>query len=381
MKLYEYQGRELFRQYGLPCQQGSVVQTADEAEHAATRLGYPVIIKAQVLAGGRGKAGGVKLATSPAEARQHAAAILALTIKDFPVKKLLVAPAVDIVREYYVGITVDRSARKLILMASAAGGVDIEDLAAKDPHAIRKLTIDPSDGLIDKTLSGFIADLFPEEGQALQARKAIEALYRLFMETDCSLAEINPYALLRSGELQALDSKVVIDENGLVKHPELEALRNPEEFSDAELQARAAGLSYVSMDGAIGCIVNGAGLAMATMDLIQHFGGTPANFLDVGGSSNPEKVLNALKIITANPRVKAILINIFGGITRCDDIARGIVMATGQLALNRPMVIRLIGTNDREGRAVLQQAGLTSLENLSEAVKQVVAAADARPHT
>ena len=375
MKLYEYQGRELFRAYGIPCVEGAVVATPEEAAEAAVALGGPVVIKAQVLAGGRGKAGGVKLAGSPEEAGTHAENILGLTIKGIPVERLLVVPAADIEKEYYVGLTVDRNAKALTLMVSAEGGVDIEALAETRPEAIKMLRIAPADGLDDNELSVFLAPLFPTEALATQAAAAVKGLFRLFIENDCSLAEINPYAQVAPGEMQALDSKVVLDDNGLVKHPELEALRNSEEYSADEIKARAAGLSYVSMDGEIGCIVNGAGLAMGTMDLIKHFGGTPANFLDVGGSSNPDKVLNALEIITGNPRVRAILINIFGGITRCDDIARGLVMATEQMDLKLPMVIRLIGTNDREGRELLDKAGLASFEDLSDSVKRVVALA------
>ncbi|MCE9613138.1 MAG: ADP-forming succinate--CoA ligase subunit beta [Lentisphaerae bacterium] len=373
MNIHEYQGRELFLQYGIPCPAGIVAESPDAVVTATRQVGYPAVIKAQVLTGGRGKAGGVKLVHNEAEAREQGSRILGMQIKGLTVEKVLVVPAAAIRREFYVGLTVDRTNRALVLMVSASGGVDIEDLAVKNPDAILKVRFNPLTNLDLKAIRPILQQAFVTPALVAQAEDAVAKLYRLFVEKDCSLVEINPYALLDGDKLVALDAKVNIDDNGLVRHPELEVLRNPEESSADERQARRVGLSFVSMDGDIGCIVNGAGLAMATMDLIKHFGGNPANFLDVGGSSNPEKVLNALKIILNNPRVKAILINIFGGITRCDDIAKGILMATNQIQIPVPMVIRLIGTNDREGREILAQAGLTSSENLTEAVQRVVA--------
>ena len=372
MKVHEYQGRALFREFGIPCPPDVVVNTPDDASQAAADFAEPVVVKAQVLVGGRGKAGGVKLAQTPDEAAEKAEAILALTIQDLPVEKVMIAPAADILKEYYVGLTLDRGARAIILMVSSAGGVDIEELAVTEPEKILKMHIQPADGIDEAALTDLLTQAFEREPLITQARETVHNLLRLFLEKDCSLVEINPYALITEDELSALDSKINFDDNGTFKHPDIEALRNDEEYSADELEARRVGLSFVSMDGDIGCIVNGAGLAMATMDLIKHFGGEPANFLDVGGSSNPEKVLNALRIILNNPRVKAILINIFGGITRCDDIANGLLMATQQIDIPVPMVIRLIGTNDAEGREILVKAGLTSSENLTEAVQAVV---------
>lgn len=372
MKIHEYQGKALFDEYGIPTADGIVASTAEDAVSAAESLGYPVVVKAQVLTGGRGKAGGVKLAKNPGEVREAAGQILSLTIKELPVQKVFVVKAAKIVKEFYVGLTVDRSRKNVTLVISASGGMDIEELAEESPEEILKLPIHPLNGLDDDALGDILKKTFKEPELVSQARKTIETLYRIFKERDCTLVEINPYALLDTGVLAALDSKVTFDDNALMRQPEIEKLRNPEEYSEDEILAREVGLSFVSMDGEIGNIVNGAGLAMATMDLIKHFGGTPANFLDVGGSSNPEKVLNAFKIILRNPKVKAILINIFGGITRCDDIANGILIAKKQIDIPVPLVIRLIGTNDQEGRTILQKAGLSASENLSDAVQMVI---------
>ncbi|MDA1045128.1 MAG: ADP-forming succinate--CoA ligase subunit beta [Verrucomicrobia bacterium] len=372
MKIHEYQGRALFREYGIACPDDTLVTTPEAATEAARKYGAAVVVKAQVLVGGRGKAGGVKLAKTPEEAGEKARIILGLTIKDLPVEKVLIAPAAEILKEFYVGLALDRAARAIILMVSSAGGVDIEELAVNEPEKILKMHIHPAKGIDENALNQLLLKAFERDVLITQARDTIHNLVRLFLEKDCSLVEINPYALIGENELAALDSKINFDDNGIIKHPELEALHNDEEYSEDELEARRVGLSFVSMEGDIGCIVNGAGLAMATMDLIKHFGGDPANFLDVGGSSNPEKVLNALRIILNNKRVKAILINIFGGITRCDDIANGLLMATQQIEIPVPMVIRLIGTNDVAGRTILAQAGLTSTESLTEAVQAVV---------
>lgn len=372
MNIHEFQGRELFLEYGIPSLRGVVVDSHAAALDAARQMPMPVVVKAQVLTGGRGKAGGVKLANTAEEAADKAARILGMDIKSFVVRRVLIVPALDLLREFYVGMTVDRTSRSIILMLSAEGGMDIEKLAVEKPEAIHKVRVNPVTGLEPAALRPILEQVFGTD-LIPQAEAIIAGLYRLFMEKDCSLVEINPLALTPGDRLMAMDSKISFEENGLERHRELEALRDPDESSEDERLARAAGLSFVSMEGDIGCIVNGAGLAMATMDLIQLFGGKPANFLDVGGSSNPEKVLNALKIILRNPRVKAILINIFGGITRCDDIANGILMAVRQIAIPVPMVIRLIGTNDKEGRAILAGAGLASQENLTQAVQQVVA--------
>ena len=374
MKFHEYQGKTLFDEYGIPTADGRVAGSAAAAAEAADGLGYPVVVKAQVLTGGRGKAGGVKLARNREEAAAAAKAILSLTIKDMPVRKVFVVKAAEIVKEFYVGLTVDRANKNSTLMVSASGGMDIEELAATRPEEILKLPIHPMDGLDGGGLDSLLEKAFRKPELVRQAKETVKTLYTIYTEKDCSLVEINPYALLASGKLAALDSKIVFDDNALMKHPEIEALRNPEEYSADEIEAREVGLSFVSMDGDIGCIVNGAGLAMATMDLIKHFGGSPANFLDVGGSSNPEKVLNALRIILGNPKVTAILINIFGGITRCDDIAKGILIARERIDIPVPVVIRLIGTNDTEGRALLAQAGLSATEDLTGAVRAVIEA-------
>jgi len=377
MKLYEYQARELLSVAGIPVPPGKVAQSPEEAVGAARELGLPVVLKAQVLAGGRGKAGGVKLARTYEEVRERAREILSLSIKGVPVRRLLVVRAVDIRKEYYLGLTVDRSAKKTVVILSASGGVDIEELAAREPQAILTAHIDPQSGPAHGELARLLARAFPA-AQAPAALETLLALYELFRANDAGLVEVNPYAQLADGSLLAADAKVVLDDNGLAKHPQLEAYRNAEEYSEEENTARAAGLSFVSLDGDIGCIVNGAGLAMATMDQIKLFGGAPANFLDVGGSSSPEKVLTALNILRGNPRLKAILINIFGGITRCDDIARGILIARRQADLDLPLVIRLIGTNQKEGTALLAAEGLTALEDMSEAVRKVIEAAQAQ---
>ena len=376
MKIHEYQARELLASYGVPVPPGKVARSAEEAARIAKEIGLPVVIKAQVLVGGRGKAGGVKLVHSLEEAREAADRILKLTIKDIPVEALLVAKAVDIRKEYYLGVTVDRSNKKAVCIVSASGGVDIEELAVKEPEKILKCYIDPLQGPDEKALRKTLSAAFPE---ALldQAVEALLNLYRLLVEKDCSLVEINPYAQIDESTLIAADAKINFDDNGLHKHAEVEALRTAEEYSREEIEAKEAGLSFVSLEGDIGCIVNGAGLAMATMDLIKLFGGQPANFLDVGGSSSPQKVLTALKILTRNKNLKAILINIFGGITRCDDIAKGILIARDQIDLPVPLVIRLIGTNEKEGRALLEQAGLEAASEMTEAVKKILQQAKA----
>ena len=372
MNVHEYQGKQLFRSYGIPVQDQEVVTSADEARKAAEKLGGFVVVKAQVLVGGRGKAGGVKIAKTPDEAAEKASEILGLTIKGIPVETLSLEPAADIRKEYYLSITADRANKQIILILSKEGGVDIEDLAVNQPDKIVKFPISISDGIDEAALKPVLHDIFESESPAADALDAIKKLYSLFVDKDCSLVEINPYAIVDNGRLLALDSKVNFDENALFRHEDIRALKNPEEDSEAETQAGSAGLSFVSMDGDIGCMVNGAGLAMATMDIIKLYGGEPANFLDVGGSSNPDKVVTAMKIITANPKVKSILINIFGGITRCDDIANGLLTALKQLDVTVPIVVRLIGTNEEEGRKILTDAGFEVAEGLSEAVEKVV---------
>lgn len=372
MKIHEYQAKRLFADYGISVGEQAVAHSPEEARDAAERFGGTVVVKAQVLTGGRGKAGGVKLARNPEEARDAAEAILALTIKGERVGKVLVTPAAEIEKEFYVGLILDRNTKALVLMMSAEGGVDIEELAVTRPEAILRFSIDVRNGPDRVKLREALLRVFGTPELADQAEDTVTELYALFTEKDCSLVEINPYALLADGRLAALDAKITFDDNALFRHPDIEALRNPEEESEDEREAKALGLSFVGMDGEIGCIVNGAGLAMATMDIIKLAGGSPANFLDVGGSSSPQKVLNALRIILRNPNVKAILINIFGGITRCDDIANGILMAMKQIDITVPLVVRLIGTNDEEGRRILTDAGFHVAEELPAAVERVV---------
>jgi succinyl-CoA synthetase beta subunit len=376
MKIHEYQARDLLAAYGVPVPPGRVARSAEEAASIADEIGLPVVIKAQVLVGGRGKAGGVKLVRTTEEVREAANKILTLTIKDIPVEAALVAKAVDIRKEYYLSVTVDRANKKVVCIVSASGGVDIEELAVREPEKILKHYIDPLRGPDEKDLREFLSAAFPKNLRD-QALAALLNLYRLLLDKDCSLVEINPYAQIDENTLIAADAKINFDDNGLPKHAEVEAMRTAEEYSREEIEAKEAGLSFVSLEGDIGCIVNGAGLAMATMDLIKLFGGQPANFLDVGGSSSPQKVLTALQILTRNKNLKAILINIFGGITRCDDIARGILIAREQIDLPVPLVIRLIGTNEKEGRVLLQQAGLEAASEMTEAVRKVIEKAKA----
>ncbi len=373
MKVHEYQGKELFKSYGIPVMDQEVITDAKDAGPAADRMGGFVVVKAQVLVGGRGKAGGVKLAKSADEAVEKARAILGMDIKGETVEKVLVTTAADIEKEYYLGLIMDRTSKKIVLMVTKEGGVEIEELAAEEPDKIHKFPIDIRDGVDHGALAPVLQEVFEKPVLIDQAKDTVDRLYKMFVEKDCSLVEINPYSLVDGDTLVALDAKVNFDDNALMKHDDVEAMKNPEEYSRDEIDAKSFGLSFVSMDGDIGCIVNGAGLAMATMDIIKIFGGNPANFLDVGGSSNPQKVLNAIKIILRNEKIRAILINIFGGITRCDDIARGIMMATQQIDIKVPLVIRLVGTNQEEGRAILEEGGFSAYDELSEAVQKVVA--------
>jgi len=373
MKIHEYQAKELFQQYGIPVQEQAVISDATKARAAAEKMGGFVVVKAQVLVGGRGKAGGVKLAKNPDEATEHANAILGMDIKGETVEKVLIAPAADILKEYYLGLIMDRTSKKIVLMVTKEGGVDIEELAVSDPDKIIKFPIDISAGIDESALVEVLTEVFEKTALVEQATETVKKLFTLFVEKDASLVEINPYALVDENTLSALDAKINFDDNALYKHDDVDGMKNPEEWSRDEIDAKQFGLSFVSMDGDIGCIVNGAGLAMATMDIVKLYGGQPANFLDVGGSSNPEKVLNAIKIILRNEKIRAILINIFGGITRCDDIARGIIMATDQIDITVPLVIRLVGTNQEEGRRLLEEKGFSVADDLSEAVKTVVA--------
>jgi succinyl-CoA synthetase beta subunit len=372
VNIHEYQAKELLRKEGVPIPPGEVASTAEEAEQIAKQYGGTVVVKAQVHAGGRGKAGGVKLAKSPAEAKEIAAKILQLRIKDLPVQKVLVTPAADIATEAYVGIILDRASRKPVFMVSPAGGIDIEEVAASTPEKILKLPIDTRYGLQPYQASQLGFFLFDDVKKVRAAAKIMQSLYAAFMKNGCSLAEINPLVTTPNGDVVALDAKMVIDDNELDRYPEIAKLRDESAEAPSEVQARNASLTFIKLDGDVGCVVNGAGLAMATMDLVKYYGGEPANFLDIGGSSNPEKVVNALKIITADPNVKAILFNIFGGITRTDDVANGIVTATKQNPLKVPIVIRLTGTNEEIAMKILQENGFSASSDMDEAVKKAV---------
>ncbi|MCZ6755444.1 MAG: ADP-forming succinate--CoA ligase subunit beta [Gemmatimonadetes bacterium] len=372
MNIHEYQARELFRQAGIPVPDGEVATTPAEVEEIARRLGGGVVVKAQVHAGGRGKAGGVKLAQSPEEARAAAEQILQLTIKDLPVQKVLVAPIVDIASESYLGMIMDRESQRPVIMVSPAGGIDIEEVAATTPEKIFKLAIDPRYGLLSHQAMGLAFALYDDIKQVRAAARIMEQLYQAFVTNGATLAEINPLITTSAGEVLAIDAKMSLDDNVVERRPDLEALRDESAEAPSEVLAREAGLTFIKLDGNVGCVVNGAGLAMATMDLVKYYGGEPANFLDIGGSSNPEKVVTALRIITMDPNVKAILFNIFGGITRTDDVANGIVAALDQFSVDVPIVIRLTGTNEDEALAILEGVGKTALKDMDEAVKQVV---------
>ena len=375
MNIHEYQAKEIFRKYGIPIPPGEVASTPEEAEAIARKFGTTVVVKAQVHAGGRGKAGGVKLAKTPAEAKSIAAQILKLTIKGLPVQKVLVTPAADIASEAYVGIIVDRGSKRAVFMASPAGGIDIEEVAAKTPEKLLKHPVDPRYGLQAYEAMQLAFFLYSDMKQVRAAAKILQQLYRAFSENGGSLAEINPLVTTPAGEVVALDAKMVIDDNELDRRRDIAALRDESAEDASEVEARKANLTFIKLDGNVGCIVNGAGLAMATMDLVKYYGGEPANFLDIGGSSNPEKVVAALRIITGDPNVKAILFNIFGGITRTDDVANGIVTAIKQNPLKVPLVIRLTGTNEEIAVNILQENGLSAMTDMDEAVKKAVALA------
>jgi len=375
VNIHEYQAKEIFRKYGIPIPPGEVATTPEEAESIARKFGTTVVVKAQVHAGGRGKAGGVKLAKTPSEAKSIAAQILKLTIKGLPVQKVLVTPAADIASEAYVGIIVDRASKRPLFIASPAGGIDIEEVAAKTPDKILRHAVDPRYGLQTFEAMQLAFFLYSDMKQVRAAAKILQQLYKAFFENGGSLAEINPLVTTPTGEIVALDAKMVIDDNELDRHPEIAALRDESAEDPSEVQARKANLTFIKLEGNVGCVVNGAGLAMATMDLVKYYGGEPANFLDIGGSSNPEKVVAALRIITSDPSVKAILFNIFGGITRTDDVANGIVTAIKQNPLKVPLVIRLTGTNEEIAVKILKENGLSAMTDMDEAVKKAVALA------
>jgi succinyl-CoA synthetase beta subunit len=372
MKIHEYQAKDLFRREGIPVPPGEMVETAADAHALASRYGKPVVVKSQVLVGGRGKAGGVKLAEDAEEARTHAESILGMTIKGLTVDKVLITEAVDIATEIYLGVIMDRSSQRPVIIASAAGGVDIEEVARDNPEAIHRLQVDPLYGVLPFQSRSLADKLHGDYGVVKQIAAIIEKLYAAFDRCDASLAEINPLVVTPDGEVVAIDAKVNVDDSALYRQTEIEAMRDLSAEDPGEVESRNMGLSFVRLDGSVGCIVNGAGLAMATMDLVKTYGGEPANFLDIGGSSNPEKVLTALNIILSDSSVKSIFINIFGGITRCDDVARGLVTAFEKFGKIPPVVVRLTGTNEAEAREILGALSLTNAETMDEGVKKAV---------
>ena len=375
MNIHEYQAAEILAGYGVPVNAGIVCITPEEVGAAAAQLGTPVVIKAQVHTGGRGKAGGVKVARTPEQARELAGQILGLDIRGHVVHKVLVAPAVDIQREIYLGVVLDRTARGVTVMASAAGGVDIEEVAATTPEQIHRVHVSPYLGLFPYQARALAFDLGIEPKLINGFAGVALKLFQAYRDSDATLAEINPLVLTGEGAWQALDSKIVLDNNGLYRHPVFEELRDMNEEVATEIEARNAGISFVKLDGSIGCIVNGAGLAMATMDAIKLHGGEPANFLDVGGGASAEQVAKAFQLVLTDPAVRSVLVNIFGGITRGDLVAEGLIEALHELKVQVPIVVRLVGTNAEEGRRILQAAGITALDAMDEAAAAAVAAA------
>ena len=388
MKIHEYQGKELFRRFGVPVPRGIPVFSVDEAVKAAKQLGGPVwVVKAQIHAGGRGKGGGVKLARSIDEVRDLSSSILGMQLvthqtgpEGQKVRRLLIEEGADIATELYAAMVVDRATQRVTLMASAEGGMDIEEVAAHSPEKIIKVVIDPIAGLTDAQADDVARRIGIPQASVAQAREVFQGLYRVFDGTDASLAEINPLILTKDGRVIALDAKLNFDSNALFRHPDIVEMRDHDEEDAAEIAASKFDLSYISLDGNIGCLVNGAGLAMATMDTIKLFGGEPANFLDVGGGATTEKVTEAFKIMLGNPKVKGILVNIFGGIMRCDTIANGVIAAARETKLSVPLVVRMKGTNEELGRKILAESGLPiiSADNMADAAQKIVAAVEGR---
>ena len=385
MKIHEYQGKEILRKFGVPTPRGIPCFTVDEAVAAAEKLGGPVwVVKAQIHAGGRGKGGGVKVAKSLAEVRERAGQILGMQLKTHQtgpdgqkVRRLLIEDGADIRKEYYVAALTDRASQRVVVMASSEGGMDIEEVAHATPEKILKEYVDPATGLTDAQAERLARGIGVPDGSVAQARDVLKQLYTCYMDTDASLAEINPMILEGGGGIKALDAKFNFDSNALFRHPEIVAYRDLDEEDPAEIEASKFDLAYIQLDGNIGCLVNGAGLAMATMDTIKLFGGEPANFLDVGGGATAEKVTEAFKIMLKNPGLKAILVNIFGGIMRCDTIAEGVIAACRAVSLSVPLVVRMKGTNEDLGKKMLADSGLPiiSADTMAEAAQKVVAAA------
>jgi succinyl-CoA synthetase beta subunit len=388
LKIHEYQGKEILRKFGVPTPSGYPARSVEEAVEAAKKLGGSVwVVKAQIHAGGRGKGGGVKVAKSPEEVRKLASSILGMQLKTHQtgpegqkVRRLLIEEGADIAKELYVGMVVDRGTQRVALMASSEGGMDIEEVAAKTPEKIHKVFVDPVAGLADGEARAVAKRIGIPDAALGQASELLRGLYKCFWDTDASLLEVNPLILAGDGRVVALDSKINFDDNALFRHPDLVALRDLDEEDPLEIEASKYDLSYISLDGNIGCMVNGAGLAMATMDTIKLFGGSPANFLDVGGGATAEKVTAAFKIMLSNPKVKAILVNIFGGIMKCDTIASGVVAAARETRLSVPLVVRMKGTNEDLGKKILADSGLPiiSANNMAEAGERVVAAVKGR---
>jgi succinyl-CoA synthetase beta subunit len=375
MKLHEYQSKQIFAKYGIPIPNGRVAATAAEAKQIAEELGGRVVIKSQVLVGGRGKAGGIRLAKNPDEAEELATIILGMEIKGLPVRKVLVDQAANIDKEIYLGITNDRAARKPVLMASAAGGVEIEEVARETPEKIVRVHIHPLLGLRDYQARDIAAGIDLPREHWRTFGQICQGLWQAYNASDATLAEINPLVITEENQIIAVDGKMLLDDNALFRHPDLAEMRDLDVEAPSEIEARKYGLSYIKLEGNIGCMVNGAGLAMTTMDIIKLFGGEPANFLDIGGGAGAEKVAAALRIILSDPNVKAVLFNVFGGITRGDEVARGVLAAMEEVKPHIPMVIRLVGTHAEEGRQILADANMITAETLAEAAQKVVAAA------
>ncbi len=372
MKIHEYQARNLFRKYGIPVPDAVVCHSVEEVKEMVPNSEKLRVVKAQVHVGGRGKAGGVKLARTKEEVVQRATEILGMDIKGLTVEKIMVADAVDIEKEFYIGFINDRNSKSVTLMASAEGGVEIEEVARVSPEKIIKLAIDPTMGLMDWQARKIALNLFNDPREIRQAAAILVKLYRLYVDSDASLAEINPLVLTPDKQVLAIDGKMNFDDNALFRQSDILRMREVSEDEQKEIEANEKGLSYVKLDGNIGCMVNGAGLAMATMDMIKLYGGEPANFLDIGGSSNPQKVVDAMNILLSDKNVTAVMINIFGGITRCDDVARGLVTALTEIKTKMPIVIRLSGTNAKEGLKIIKEFGLPTVSTMSEAAKKAI---------
>ena len=372
MKLLEYRAKEIFRKYGIPVPHEILATSVEEVVNNAKVIGFPVVIKAQVGVGGRGKAGGVKIARDEKSVIEIAGNILGMTIKGEKVKKVLVSQAIDIGEELYLGITVDRKRGEPVVISSASGGIDIEEIARTSPEKIKKIYINPLTGILPYQMRQASVFLTDDKDKQKQIQSIVEKLFDIFDQLDGMLVEINPLVFTKSGEIIALDAKIIIDDNGLYRHPDIESMRELDESTSLELEAKAAGLSYIKLDGNVGCIVNGAGLAMATMDIIKKYGAEPANFLDIGGSSRPEKMEKAMEMILRDKNVKAIFINIFGGITRCDDVARGLIEVKKSMKIDVPVVIRLTGTNEDIAREMLKDTDFFYVDTMSKGAEMVV---------